>query len=194
VRKSLENALRLAEKLDMDAVTYILVGAPGQDPMESVDDLLYLANQNTLAGVSVFYPAPGSAMWHQPTSAGTVPDDFSLMRSSAIPVSDLTTRLDSLTLLRLGRILNFTRELLKRGHRILAEPLTTRLDIPENRFETGRILLEKFYSDGTILGIDSKGNPFRHDVSESLCEKFRLGMMEKLRLSNVIGSERYLYC
>jgi len=41
-------------------VGYIIVGAPGQNALDSVDDLLYLAERPVIAGVSVYYPAPGS--------------------------------------------------------------------------------------------------------------------------------------
>jgi radical SAM superfamily enzyme YgiQ (UPF0313 family) len=60
VRKAYEAALECLNACGMDSVTYILVGAPGQSPVESLDDLVYLAGMDTLCGVSVYYPAPGS--------------------------------------------------------------------------------------------------------------------------------------
>jgi hypothetical protein len=176
VRKSLESVLDHAGKLMMDSVCYILVGAPGQDPFESVADLIYLAPMKTLVGVSVFYPAPGSDEWTHLIDKNELPSDFSLMRSSVIPVSDSTTRLDSLTLLRLGRILNFSKELVKKGGVLTRRAFNPdeMLD-PKNRFETGQRLLEAFYDDGQIRGIDSKGNVFIHETSHALCDAFRHG-------------------
>jgi hypothetical protein len=95
----------------LDAVAYIIVGAPGQDPRDSVADLLYLAPRPAIAGVSVFYPAPGSADFEKCRAQNLLPPAVSLFRSTALPVTDKTTRDDSITLLRLGRILNFFKSL-----------------------------------------------------------------------------------
>jgi len=92
-------------------VGYIIVGGPGQDPLDSVADLLYLADKNAIAGVSVFYPAPGSADFEKCRVQNLLPPVLTLMRSTALPISDTTTREDSITLLRLGRILNFFKSL-----------------------------------------------------------------------------------
>ncbi|MDM8556268.1 radical SAM protein, partial [Desulfococcaceae bacterium HSG7] len=55
-----DRALNLAEDYDMQAVAYIIAGAPYQDALSTVADLIYLAQRRVLAGLSVFYPAPGS--------------------------------------------------------------------------------------------------------------------------------------
>ncbi|MCP4755680.1 MAG: B12-binding domain-containing radical SAM protein, partial [Proteobacteria bacterium] len=60
VRRAFDKVLQLAEQYGLDTVGYIIVGSPNQDPSESVSDLLYLAERKVLAGLSVFYPAPGS--------------------------------------------------------------------------------------------------------------------------------------
>ena len=69
-----ENALELAESCGLNAVGYIIVAAPFQNPMDSVDDLLYLASLRTLAGVSVFYPSPGSVDYDLCIQLGILPD------------------------------------------------------------------------------------------------------------------------
>ncbi|MCU0592264.1 MAG: radical SAM protein, partial [Desulfobacterales bacterium] len=61
VRAAFDRSLDLAEDHGLTAVGYIIVGAPHQSAEESVDDLLFLSERRVLAGVSVFYPAPGSA-------------------------------------------------------------------------------------------------------------------------------------
>ncbi|MGO9311206.1 MAG: B12-binding domain-containing radical SAM protein [Syntrophobacteraceae bacterium] len=111
VREDFERSLACAEKYGLEAVGYIIVGGPGQDPLDSVADLLYLADKNAIAGVSVFYPAPGSADFEKCRVQNLLPPELSLMRSTALPISDTTTREDSITLLRLGRILNFFKSL-----------------------------------------------------------------------------------
>ncbi len=111
VREEFERSLLCAEKYGLAAVGYIIVGAPGQDPLDSVADLLYLAGKTAIAGVSVFYPAPGSADFEKCRAQNLLPPALSLLRATALPISDTTTREDSITLLRLGRILNFFKSL-----------------------------------------------------------------------------------
>ena len=111
VREDFEKSLAWAQKYGLEAVGYIIVGAPEQDPLDSVADLLYLADKNAIAGVSVFYPAPGSADFEKCRAQNLLPPALSLMRSTALPISDTTTREHSITLLRLGRILNFFKSL-----------------------------------------------------------------------------------
>jgi radical SAM superfamily enzyme YgiQ (UPF0313 family) len=60
VRRAFDNALVQAAANRLEAVGYIIVGAPGQRAAESLADLCYLAERRVLAGVSLFYPAPGS--------------------------------------------------------------------------------------------------------------------------------------
>ncbi len=111
VREEFERSLLLAEKYELSAVGYIIAGAPDQDLHDSVADLLYLAGKSAIAGVSVFYPAPGSADFEKCRVQHLLPRDLLLLRATALPISDTTTREDSITLLRLGRILNFFKSL-----------------------------------------------------------------------------------
>jgi hypothetical protein len=91
-----------AQREGLSAVGYIIVGAPDQDPLSSVDDLLFLARRRVLAGVSVFYPAPGSADYERCRELGLLPQSFAGMRATALPIDQRTSRTDSVTLLRLG--------------------------------------------------------------------------------------------
>jgi radical SAM superfamily enzyme YgiQ (UPF0313 family) len=111
VRAEFEEVLNLARKYGLETVGYIIAGAPGQDPRDSVEDLLYLASRKVLAGVSVFYPAPGSIDFEKCRSQNLLPGELSLMRSTALPISDTCSREDAVTLMRLGRILNFCKSL-----------------------------------------------------------------------------------
>jgi len=173
VRASYERAIESLARRGMESVTYILVGAPGQDPLESLEDLVYLASMNTICGVSVYYPAPGSRDYTTLAENNALPQEFSLMRSSAVPVSDTTDRLQSLTLLRLGRLVNFVKEL--KRQKISVEPklleITTCVD-PSNRLENGRALAQSFFHDGHIRGVDKDGKIYEHDVDRSLCQRF----------------------
>ncbi len=80
--------------------------------MDAVEDLLYLASLRTLAGVSVFYPSPGSVDYDLCGRLGILPEHLSLMRSSTLPLSHTTSRIESVTLMRLGRLLNFMKSLI----------------------------------------------------------------------------------
>lgn len=111
VRGSVEQALHCAKEYSLEAVGYIIVGAPGQTAEESLRDLLYLAGRRVLAGVSVYYPSPGSTDFERCRTRGILPLHPALMRSTALPISDTTTRDETVTLLRLGRIINFMKAL-----------------------------------------------------------------------------------
>jgi radical SAM superfamily enzyme YgiQ (UPF0313 family) len=196
VRQSFESALLYAQKYGLDAVAYIIVGAPGQDPMESVADLVYLADKNAIVGVSVFYPSPGSLDFEKCSALGLLPDDLSLLRATALPISDTTSRLDSVTLLRLGRILNFFKSLGPAEKREVLALYASGEHIPEKfdmrdtpgsaqtvatkRRAIGKTLLAFFLRDGVIYGVNPDGRLFVHNVSSSLCTQFQKGFLKVL--------------
>jgi radical SAM superfamily enzyme YgiQ (UPF0313 family) len=185
VRQAFENALKLAEANDLQAVGYIIVGGPDQMATDSINDLLYLAGKRVLAGVSVFYPSPGSPDFERCKQLGVLPETYSLMRSSALPISHTTTREESVTLLRLGRIVNFMKSLLDSGSTIPeARPLSQNkhLDI-DNRMQVGRQLLKWFLHDGKIRGVRPEGKVFVHNTSDRVTQAFLRGM----RKTRVIG-------
>ncbi len=159
LKPSLERVLDMASKYALDAVTYIIIAAPMQTAEDSLNDLLYLAQLNTIIGVSVFYPAPGSADFRLCETLGILPEHLSLLRSSALPIAHAMTRIEILTLMRLGRILNFVKALGSENIR------------PHPKESIGRELLQRFYQDGRIRGITPNGEIFEHEVSERLCNK-----------------------
>ncbi|MCA1785568.1 MAG: cobalamin-dependent protein, partial [Desulfobacteraceae bacterium] len=60
VRAAHDQALAWAKNLGLSCVSYVIAGAPDQNASDSLHDLLSLASRPTLAGLSIFYPAPGS--------------------------------------------------------------------------------------------------------------------------------------
>jgi anaerobic magnesium-protoporphyrin IX monomethyl ester cyclase len=185
VRKALEKVLLLAERYSLEAVCYVIAGGPGQNAEDSLADLLYLAQRRALAGVSIFYPAPGSADFKLCESSGILPGHVSLMRSSALPLSHTTSRVESVTILRLGRILNFMKSLLDGGENI-PEPLPfskTLIANPSHRRENGKKLLQWFLFDGRIRGLTPDGEVFEHNISTRLTKKF----IDELRSVEVKG-------
>ncbi|GLI33092.1 B12-binding domain-containing radical SAM protein [Desulforhabdus amnigena] len=178
VVRAFDAALSHAEKYGLEAVGYIIVGAPGQTAADSISDLLFLASRRVLAGVSVYYPSPGSVDFKKCEEAGILPSRLSLMRSTAIPISHTTTREESVTLLRLGRILNFIKLLQSTENSPIApSPLQTQnLSGIVDRMEKGRILLQSFLHDGIIRGVSPEGEVYTHKTSHSLCKMFIAGL------------------
>jgi anaerobic magnesium-protoporphyrin IX monomethyl ester cyclase len=173
VRCAFERALELAQSQGLQAVGYIIVGAPFQKATDSLKDLLYLAERRVLIGTSIFYPAPGSSDYALCASTGLLPKDFSCMRSSALPLSHVTTRTESVTLLRLSRIINFMKYLVDSERSIPdPEPAAAYIAHQNSRHETGKKLLQFFLNDGIIRGASRDGEVFEHDISIELSKKF----------------------
>ena len=177
VRDAFDRALGYAQREGLSAVGYIIVGAPDQDPQSSVDDLLFLARRKVLAGVSVFYPAPGSADYERCRDLGLLPASFAGMRATALPIDQVTSRTDSVTLWRLGRILNFMKHLMASGIPIPPPtPVDKYLDPSLDRQQVGLKLLGTFLWDGGIRGIEPDGTVYDHRVSDNLCRRFLEGL------------------
>jgi hypothetical protein len=177
--------LQSAEKYGLNAVGYVIVGAPYQCANESLVDLLSLAAKRVLAGISVFYPAPGSRDFEQCRAENILPGTFSLMRSSALPLSHTTTRKEVVTLLRLGRILNFMKYLAD------LETAPSGASVQHaavkqggNRIQVGRKLLRMFLNDGKIRGITPEGQIFEHNISIPLTHRF----IQKLKNIRIRGT------
>jgi radical SAM superfamily enzyme YgiQ (UPF0313 family) len=173
VRAAFDRCLCLAERHGLSAVGYIIVGAPHQSAEASVDDLLFLAERRVLAGVSVFYPAPGSADFDLCRQLDLLPASFGRMRASALPVEHTTRRIESATLLRLGRIVNFMK--LLRDHGVSVPPprsADAALLEPKNRIDIGIGLLARFLADGRIRGQTPDGRIYVHRSAPHLAERF----------------------
>ncbi len=171
---SFNRAVSLAKYHGLDVVAYIIAGAPGQRADDSLEDLLYLAEKKVLAGVSIFYPAPDSEDYKLSGQLGILPDHFSLMRSSTLPVSHTTTREEAITILRLGRILNFMKSLTDHNMAIPGRQIYKNgvKNIENNRQEAGLQLLRWFKHDGIIRGITLEGEVYEHKTSKRLTNIF----------------------
>jgi len=176
VRQGFECAIKAAKKYHLNTNGYIIIGAPGQTAMTSLLDLLYLFDHQVLAGVSVFYPSPGSQDYATCEAMGLLPPSFSLMRSSALPIDDQTTRLESVTLLRLARIANFIKLIMDSNEPIPPpEPIPNCLAgilNPSDRMNTGKKLLQWFLHDGIIRGMTKTGEIYAHQGDNTLIHQF----------------------
>ena len=186
VRDAFDKALAAAQYYGLQAVGYVIAGAPGQLAESSLNDLLYLARRRTLAGVSIFYPAPGALDFKKCRNLGILPPSFALMRSSAIPIDHTTTRLNAVTLLRLGRILNYMKALLDQGIPIpTALPFSPGFQLKNaDRMKVGLKLLSWFFHDGKIRGVAPGNEVYKHKISPELTGLF----LEKIQKINLKGS------
>lgn len=180
VRTAFDRALTHAQSKGLGAVGYVIAAAPFQNPMDSIEDLLYLAGRRVLAGVSIFYPAPGSYDYDICRDLGILPSKFSLMRSTAFPIAHTTSRVEAVTLLRLGRILNFIKRLIDRCIP-LPQPAVAKdyIDIGQDRLAQGIRLLSWFFQDGSIRGISPEGRVYPHRIALPLTLAFNKGLKQR---------------
>ena len=174
VRPAFERALLLAQKYDLASVSYIIAAAPEQTAQSTLNDLLYLAQKRTLVGLSIYYPAPGSLDYQLCQDKNMLPSGFRLMRSTALPLNDTTSRTQAVTLLRLSRILNFIKQVIDTAGRLpQAVPCTERkLDPSLDRPAVSTTLLQWFLYDGKIRGIQPGGDVYIHKADHSLADIF----------------------
>jgi len=174
VRTAFEKALSLARKYNLECVSYIIAAAPGQTAQCSLNDLLYLAQKRTLAGLSIYYPAPGSHDYQTCIDKKILPASFRLMRSSALPLDDTTSRLQAATLLRLSRILNFMKYLLDNSGGLPNEAPCRSIKMPslQNRQAVSQKLLQWFLHDGEIRGVQPDGRIYTHTIDKDLSLQF----------------------
>ncbi len=174
VSAAFDDALASACRYGLEAVGYMIAGAPDQAAETSLADLLYLAERRVLAGVSIFYPAPGSRDYTRCRQRGLLPERFGLMRATALPMDQRTSRIEAVTLLRLGRILNFIKQLKDKGVSISPGQLCEPGKFPEtgNRMDVGIWLLRVFFESGIIRGLTPDGHLFAHTASQPLIRAF----------------------
>ena len=181
VGPALFRVLDWCRETGLEAVSYLIAAAPGQSAAATLDDLFILARQPTIIGLSLFYPAPGSLDYERVRKLGLLPEQFSLLRSSALPVAHRTSRLEAVTLLRLSRMINFCKKLECEG--VALPPAVPFPGVVAGaaggggdygvRLETGRQLLGWFLADGRIRGRTPAGEVYEHPADAVLCAGLR---------------------
>ncbi len=176
VRAAHDRALDRAGEHGLDCVSYLIAAAPKQNALDSLADLLYLAARPTLAGLSIFYPAPGSRDYEVCRKLAILPAHFAQMRSTAFPLDHTTTRVQAVTLLRLCRVLNYLKHRVDSG---LAPPCPrpvpdtdTPLDPGLSRDAVSDKLVQWFLYDKNIRGVDQTGRVYVHKTDPDLCRAF----------------------
>ena len=95
--------------LGMEMVNYLILGLPDSTIDEMIDSIIHLMERPVLIGPSVFYATPGTESFAQCHARGLLTsNELALQRSTCFPVeTENFSRLDLVTLFRLGRWLNF---------------------------------------------------------------------------------------
>jgi anaerobic magnesium-protoporphyrin IX monomethyl ester cyclase len=181
VRPAFDRVVNWAEDQKLAVVGYVIAGAPFQSARQSLADLIFLAQRRVLAGLSMYYPAPGSRDYDVCRELGILPAVHGATGASALPVSHTTSRTEAATLLRLARLLNFMKSLIDR-HMDLPPPAGAErwIENPQDRLQTGLRLLSWFLKDGRLRGVTPAGEVYCHRVSQDLSGEFRqcLGQVE----------------
>ncbi|MBU1055406.1 MAG: hypothetical protein KKC46_16530 [Proteobacteria bacterium] len=96
----------------------------------------------------------------------------------------LIKRNQAVTMLRLGRILNFMKSLIDSGYEIPEPAPFTEEEIQDsNRTDTGIKLLKWFFFDTKIRGVNKEGSIYEH----SICDKTAGLFVEKIRKVDLKG-------
>jgi radical SAM superfamily enzyme YgiQ (UPF0313 family) len=186
-----DRALDLAQDLGLSCVSYVIAAAPGQSAASSLEDLICLAQRRTLVGLSIFYPAPASLDYALCQAKELLPNRFSLMRSTALPLDNTTTRLEAVTLLRLARILNFIKTRIDtHGHlpqekRFKAKAWAGGVS-DASRDAVSHKLVQYFLQDGIVRGVDKQGRIYAHKTDADLCQKF----IQRIKTLPLMGVEK----
>ncbi|MCP3925950.1 MAG: B12-binding domain-containing radical SAM protein [Desulfobacterales bacterium] len=160
VTESINSVISRANEHNLSVVSYIITGAPSQDSYETLDDIIFLSYLKTVLGVSVYYPAPGSKLYKDLKAENRLPISFDLYRSSSIPLGSDLKRQETVTVMRIGRIVNYLKSQKIAGINF------------QNSDSKESAIIRDFFRDSKIRGIDSNGEIFFHKTSSSLCEYF----------------------
>jgi hypothetical protein len=114
------------------------------------------------------------------------------MRATALPISHATTRLESATLLRLGRILNFMKQLVDRGLPLPGPSAAAGAVDPGDRLAAGRVLLARFLADGRVRGVTPEAVVYEHPVAAAVVDRFLNGLRERPVRGAASSDERRL--
>jgi hypothetical protein len=100
-----ENALKTISEHGIPAITYFICGFKKDTPETVVANILYLAGQPTLLGISLFYPVPGIPDYTDTQRFDAVPP-LLCAGSSAFPWNQSLTTGQMVTAFRLARLVN----------------------------------------------------------------------------------------
>ncbi|MFB3904542.1 MAG: radical SAM protein [Acidobacteriota bacterium] len=178
--EAFEQTVREAARLDMRVIGYQILGLPGESPDSMAQTLAFLAELPLLIGASVFYLAPGSALWESEQGS---PDRIPFARLTALPChSRLVSRDDLYTLVITARIINFVKslDLGRSGEASLDQALNQSAG---NRSRLGARLLRRLLTEARLFAWDGRRDHpldrFRPEVFEKVWR--RIGGIQTAR-------------
>jgi len=132
--------------------THFIIGLPGQTPRDVVETLIFLMGRRLLMGPSMFYLAPGSAIFKETFGDVQMSKEpqLGLLRSSVMfPWNELFPRKTTYTLMKLVRFINWVKQCLDRTEGLtklsdLLEVAATRN--PHDKELVKRVLLDKRFT------------------------------------------------
>lgn len=158
-KEEFEEILREAEEVHLNVVAYAILGIPGQTIEEMVETLIYLMGKRVLIGPSLYYPTPGTPLFHYCKENQFLTPSPIQWRSTAIPIeTEEFDRLDLVTLLRLVRAINFIKGKMDKGE--IEEGVTWRdlyqflkSSTPRNKDEIWKRLLLFLIEEGAFFSL-----------------------------------------
>jgi radical SAM superfamily enzyme YgiQ (UPF0313 family) len=144
-----QKAVQEAFRLGMRVIGYQILGLPGEPLKSMAGTLASLAGLPLLVGASVFYLAPGSALWEREPARR---DRLECARLTALPAhSDQVSRDDLYTLLITSRIINFIKSLPpgEAPSRVALDQALERAT--DDRSRLGARLLQTLLAEGRLL-------------------------------------------
>jgi hypothetical protein len=150
---------------------HFIIGLPGQHPDRLLDTLLFLMEKRLLLGPSIFYMAPGSALYAANESTREIP--LQAMRSSfMLPFNPLFPRRVTFTVAKLVRFINYIKGILDRG--IGATRLSDLLDAaPAMRDGRDAVIISRLLREKAFFCYDGEEEePHPEPVEQALVDAF----------------------
>ncbi len=164
-----EEVVEEAFRLGLRVIGYQILGLPGESLDSMAQTLALLARLPLLVGASVFYLAPGSALWEKEPGRS---DQLESARLTALPGhSDLISRDGLYTLLITARIINFLKSL-PLGHEPGELSLENALErATDDRSRLGARLLRTLLAEGRLLAWDGRRDHLLQRFSPEVFER-----------------------
>ncbi|MBN1492547.1 MAG: B12-binding domain-containing radical SAM protein [Candidatus Omnitrophica bacterium] len=169
--KHCRSIIEAARALDMHVTVYFIIGLPGETIDEMLGSLALLSTLPILIGPSMYYHVPGSPLFGELLSRGSVRrEDYPFFRSTAMHYEDENfKRIDIATIFRLTRIVNYTKAIdASNIMKLCADPrilsATNKCVVSEKALNAnvlGAFLLHAFLRDKTVYS-------FRRSKEENL--------------------------
>jgi radical SAM superfamily enzyme YgiQ (UPF0313 family) len=140
-------------RLGFRLVCYQILGLPGETVSSMIDTLVLLARLPVLIGASVFYLAPGSALWGSAEEGSTIQARLTGLG----PGADSAVRDRLYTLFLLSRILNFLKGLDPGGSEVNLQQVLEEARRGGTRSAQGAELLERLLREGFLYAWDGSG-------------------------------------